>query len=179
MITRDLQAICCDSSPWRVDPRDMCDTERCDRGCGSQLAPSASKRAWDRAGGVLGVLGTGLGPQHGEEKDWCCWGFSSEQTRGPPQDVPVLVSGLSPQLLPWLQPALSCQEPPEQLTVPTHLWVTNTGFGTMLGEAPETPLSVTSLAPGSLSSSYLPRGHFTPAPDAISSLSIKKKAVLI
>lgn len=153
----------------------MCDTERCDRECGSRLAPSALKRAWDRAAGVLGVLGMGLGPQHGEKKDWCCLGFS-EKTRGPPQDVSALVSGLSPQLLPWLRPALSCQEPPEpqQLTVPTHLWVTTTGFGTMSGEAPETPLNVTSLAPGSLSSSYLPRGHFTPAPDAISSLSIKK-----
>lgn len=32
----------------------MCDTESCDRGCGSQLAPTASRGAWDGAGGVLG-----------------------------------------------------------------------------------------------------------------------------
>lgn len=58
-------------------------------------------------------------------------------------------------------------------SVPT-LWVTTMGLSTVLGDASGTPLNITSHAPGSLSSPYLPRGHFTPAPDAISSLSIKK-----
>lgn len=162
----------------RVHPRDMCDTERCGRGCGSQLpAPSAWKGAWDGAGGKLGVLGTRAWATAWGEKGLVLLGLLLREDKGTSSGcacpcvravtTAITLVPASPQL----PGAPRAQAAP---TVPTHLWVTTMGFGTMSGEAPETLLSITSPVPGSLSSPHLPRGHFKPAPDTISSLSIKK-----
>lgn len=160
----------------RVDPRDMCDTEGLAEGVAASLHPLLQREHGMGQEGTWGSWEQGLGPQHGEGKDWCCWGFSSERTRGPPQDVEGCHHthhlGSS-----QLSAARNPQSPSSSHCAHTPL-VTTMEFGTMFGETSETLLSITSPAPGSLSSPYLPREHFTPAPDA-AVLFLFKKGVLI